>query len=265
VDDLFYIFTNVFFEVEQTEKWNLVVSEAQESILLSVEKEFDFHSENRKIPKFIFTDITEAFHTSLSLALGFTLYIQIPFILYIFWSFFVPSLHLQERNTFSRYCSIFLFFYFLATLVILFIIFPLLWNFFIHFETKSEFLDIHCEARISSYISFIYKTCLISNIIFQFPLFIFLLFHFDFVTISDILQNRRFIYWGGLLISAIIAPPDFVIQFSISFFLFILFEVCFFFILLYHEYTKDFKIRGKKWSPMLEDHSRPMVENAQLG
>jgi Tat protein translocase TatC len=246
VDDLFYIFTNFLFEIEQREKSSLSDFQTQENILQSVEQEFNFRSESQIIPKFIFTDITEAFHTSLSLAFGFTLYIQIPFILYTLWSFFVPSLHFQERNTFSQYCLIFLFFYFLATGVILYFIFPLLWSFFIHFETKSEFLDIHCEARISSYISFIFKTCFISNIIFQFPLFTFLLLQFDFFCISDILQNRRFIYWGGLLLSAIIAPPDYAIQISISFFLLIIFEICFFFILLFDEYTKDLKIREEK-------------------
>lgn len=189
-------------------------------------------------PQFIFTDITEAFRTSLSLSLGFAFYIQIPLIIYNIWSFFIPSLFQHERKIFLHFCFFFLFLYILATLIIINFIFPFLWNFFLNFETKTDFLDIHCEARISSYISFIFKLCFISHLLFQLPFFSLLFFQFELFNISDIFIHRRLIYWCIILLSAMIAPPDLFIQSSISItFIFIL-EISFFFLLLVTHYKK---------------------------
>ena len=264
IDKLFYIFTNFFFTIEETatsaigevsnsikmsltyEKGAIIEFEKALSFSPSAEWKTEGQSENLGAPykknqyesrKFIFTDITEAFRTSLSLAIGFTCYIHVPFLIYQIWSFFVPSLFCQERQKFSRFCFLLLFLYFLATFSIISLIFPVLWNFFLNFETTTEFLDIHCEARISSYISFIFKTCILSHFIFQLPFFSLLFLEFQIFSIFDIMSNRRFIYWCILLLSALIAPPDFLIQFFISFFLILLLEIGFFIILLFTQYA----------------------------
>ena len=189
-------------------------------------------------PQFIFTDITEAFRTSLLLSFGFAFYIQIPFIIYNIWSFFVPSLFEHERKIFSYFCFFFLFLYILATLIIINFIFPFLCNFFLNFETKTDFLDIHCEARISSYISFILKLCCISHLFFQLPFFSLLFFQLRLFNISDLFIHRRFIYWCFIFFSAMIAPPDLFLQSLISItFLFTL-EISLFCLLLLTHYQK---------------------------
>jgi sec-independent protein translocase protein TatC len=262
IDKLFYIFTNFFFIIEETatsgigeisikmsptyEKDEIIEFEKALSFSPSAEWKTEGQSENHgalykknqyESRKFIFTDITEAFRTSLSLAIGFTCYIHVPFLIYQIWSFFVPSLFCQERQKLSRFCFLLLFLYFLATFSIISLIFPVLWNFFLNFETTTEFLDIHCEARISSYISFIFKTCLLSHFIFQLPFFSLLFLEFQVFSIFDIMSNRRFIYWCILLLSALTAPPDFLIQFFISFFLILLLEIGFFILLLFTKYA----------------------------
>lgn len=257
IDELFYIFTNLFFEIEESKlrAFEIEISEdhsngtnkrdleSVKSLLYQLEV-YEKSNQNSS-RKFIFTDITEAFRTSLSLAFGFTFYIHLPFIVYHIWSFFIPSLFRKERKIFSHFCSLFLFLYFIATLIIISFIFPVLWNFFLNFETKTEFLDIHCEARISSYVSFIFKTCLMSHFIFQFPFFSLLFLQFEFFNIFDILKNRRWIYWSILLISAVVAPPDVLIQGLISFCLVSILEMSLFFIILFTEYTKNLKTIGK--------------------
>lgn len=269
VDELFYIFTNIFFEIEGM-KWHegfahAPVHNVPESLLKNKILDFgpDISSKIQQMPafpsesfftpesnifvqtkaplQFIFTDITEAFRTSLSLVFGFTCYIHIPFIVYHLWSFFIPSLFFYERKIFSQFCFFFLSLYTLATFSVIVYIFPILWNFFLNFETITEFLDIHCEARISSYYSFILKICLISHLFFQLPFFILIFLYFKFLNIFNILTNRRWIYWFILLFSATIAPPDALMQFIISSFMLFVLEISFFFILLYSQYKANVK------------------------
>ena len=231
VDQLFYILTNFFFEINDisfrsSASWVGVMAGAMHDT-----------TPVNNFRQFIFTDVTEAFRTCISLSLGIAVYINIPFILYHIWAFFIPSLFFQERKVFSKFCFFFLFLYFAASFIIIYFIFPILWNFFLKFEITTEFLKIHCETRISSYISFIFKICLLSHIIFQIPFFSVLLVYFKFFSILDILEKRRFIYWCILLISALIAPPDLVIQSIITFFLIIFSEICFFFLILFTQYS----------------------------
>ena len=56
------------------------------------------NSHQDSIHKFIFTDITEAFQTSLGISFLSTLCLQIPFFVYTIWAFLVPSFFKQERK-----------------------------------------------------------------------------------------------------------------------------------------------------------------------
>ncbi len=217
IDEFFYIFTNFFFQIKGTKS------------LLGL-----FNSELNSY--FIFTDIPEAFRTSISLAFGFSFYLHIPFFIYQLWSFSLPSLFVTERKVFSKFCIYFFFLYILGSFFIYSLIFPLLSNFFFNFQTNNEFFNIHCEPRISSYISFILKISLISQLIFQLPFFISIFFYFELFNISDIFQNRRIIYWFILLFCAFFAPPDFFVQFFLSFCFIFLLESIFFLLLLFQEY-----------------------------
>ena len=189
--------------------------------------------------QFIFTDVTEAFRTCISLAVAMAFYFNIPYILYHIWAFFVPSLFVQERKVFSKFFFLFLLLYFFASFLVIYFLFPILWSFFLKFEITTEFLKIHCETRISSYISFLFKISLISHFICQIPFFVVLFVSFQILSISDILEKRRFIYWFILLISAFIAPPDLIIQSFITLFLIVLLEICLFFIILFAQYRSE--------------------------
>lgn len=258
IDQFFYIFTNFFFQIKENASLLKETSEVSNTMVRSILSKADLENasgEPTMLPLFqknrasnypnsllpyylIFTDIPEAFKTSLSLSLGFSLYIHIPLIVYQLWSFTIPSLFSFERKTFSKFCIFFLFLYILGTFLIYSLVFPVLSNFFFNFQTNNDFLHIHCEPRISSYISFILKISLISQLIFQLPFFISIFFYLKLFSLSDILENRRIIYWFILLFSAFVAPPDFFIQFGLSFCFTFFLETMFFFLILLNEYKK---------------------------
>jgi sec-independent protein translocase protein TatC len=225
VDDLFYIFTNFLFEIEQREKSSFLAFQAQENILQPIEQKSKFQSESQIIPKFIFTDITEAFHTSLGISFTSTLCLQIPFLLYTFWAFLVPSFLEKERKVFTFFCFLFLGVYSLAWYLMIGFVFPKVWEFFLTFQLYDSSIHIECEPRISSFSSFLWKTFLFTQAIFQIPFWLFVSLFYEYLHISLFFDSRRFIYWILLSFSAFTAPPDLFVQFYLSLFFLCLFEI----------------------------------------
>jgi len=188
---------------------------------------------------FIFTDITEAFQTSILSIILISFLIHVPFVIYHIWCFIIPSFFQQEKNFFTFYSKFFLFQYFLSNLFIIYLVFPISWDFFSTFEINNRFLNIHSEIKLSSYISFLLKILSLNHFIFQIPFFVSVLLKFQILKIIDlknIFSFRKYIFWCLILFSSIVAPPDFFVQLSISIFFFIVFEVSFFFILIFSQY-----------------------------
>ena len=168
------------------------------------------------VSSFIFTDIPEAFQTSLTFALGLSFYLIIPLVIYNSWSFLVPSFFLKERKNFSKDCTLFLCFYLMASISVLYIIFPFFFYFFLNFETVTEFVRIQCEARISSYISFIFKICFFTHILFEIPFILSILLKYRWLEINILFANRRSLYFIILFVCAFFSPPDIFMQFFLS-------------------------------------------------
>lgn len=179
--------------------------------------------------KFIFTDVTEAFYTSIWLAAGFTVYLLCPLFIYHYFAFLLPSLFYRERINFIKYFFLILFFYGLASSIVISILFPIFWNFFMNFEKIQDFIQIYCEVRVSSYVYFILKISFFTHIFFQLPCLFILLIRYKIVEFTTVVEGRRILYFIILLITAFFTPPDIFIQFFLSL-LFIFFLEVFFFL-----------------------------------
>lgn len=194
-----------------------------------------------EIHKFIFIDITEAFQTSLKISLLFTVCFHIPFFLYTLWAFLLPSLYSEEAKIFTCVTLFFLFFYSLICFFMIDWIFPKIWKFFLTFELSDSSLQIQCEPRISSFSSFFLKTFVFLQVFCQFPFWIFLSLFFESLDISFFFQSRKIFYWIFLVFSALIAPPDLFLQFSLSLFFFSFFEMIVFLACILVHYRKKRK------------------------
>lgn len=202
--------------------------------------EYTQHIQNsNELPKsmeFIFTNVTEAFHTSLYIGIFFAFYFTIPLFLYQIWSFFVPSFYSQER-IFLTYFLVFNFsLQSCGFWTIIFFIYPLFWNFFVDFEIITQFIKIQSEIRVSSYVYFISKICLFTHLVFQLPIVFFFIVKYKIIQLHTLLSVRRILYFIIFLCVAFISPPDFIIQFVISFVFIVQFELCIFFWFVYLQY-----------------------------
>jgi sec-independent protein translocase protein TatC len=224
-----FVFTFIFFYCWSFDLFIFLSESLFEGILDSSFEQFNRPEsliiKDLKTHKFIFTDITEAFHTSLGISFTSTLCLQIPFLLYTFWAFLVPSFLEKERKVFTFFCFLFLGVYSLAWYLMIGFVFPKVWEFFLTFQLYDSSIHIECEPRISSFSSFLWKTFLFTQAIFQIPFWLFVSLFYEYLHISLFFDYRRFIYWILLSFSAFTAPPDLFVQFYLSLFFICLFEI----------------------------------------
>ena len=101
---------------------------------------------------FIFTDLTEAFYTTIQLNLVVSMYILVPFIIYNIWCFFIPSTFLEERQKYNFFFSAIVTLLVISACFIFFLVLPELYKFLLNFEINTNFMTIQLEARIQSYV-----------------------------------------------------------------------------------------------------------------
>lgn len=161
---------------------------------------------------FIFTDLTEAFYTTIQLNLIVSISILIPFIIYNIWCFFIPSTFLEERKKYNFFFSAIIISLVMSACFIFFFLLPELYKFLLHFEINTSFMIIQLEARIQSYVQLACNIFFLSSIIFQIPLFFFIAFEYGLLTIDFLIKNRSQVLFMNLLLAAFISPPDLLTQ-----------------------------------------------------
>lgn len=175
--------------------------------------------------KFIFTDISEGFQTSISVGIFISLFLIVPFILYNIWSFFIPSLHNFERRRFTSDCIFFFFIYIIATYFSINIVFPFFWEFFLNFQEINNLYELECQPKISSYISFLFYIIFLGQALCLFPFFFFLLLKYNYLNIEQIIKKRNLIYLTSFLSISFLSPPEITSQFLLFFICIFFFEI----------------------------------------
>lgn len=174
---------------------------------------------------FIFTDLTEAFYTTIQLNFIVSIFILIPFIIYQFWCFFIPSSFFKERKKYNSFFSAIVILLGISLTFIYFLVLPELYKFLLYFEVNTNFMSIQLEARIQSYIQLVCKIFFLSSIVFQMPLLFFIAFEYGLLTSDFLIKNRSQILFANLLLAAFISPPDLLTQIVVAIFLQLIFEI----------------------------------------
>ena len=87
--------------------------------------------------KFILIDLTEAFYTILKISGIISFFLILPFFVYHFWSFYIPSRYNFERKSINKFSVCFFFMLFIELLVLYFFIFPKICEFLLNFDIIS--------------------------------------------------------------------------------------------------------------------------------
>lgn len=196
---------------------------------------------------FIFLELTEAFYTLIKISTLLTGVVILPFLMYQFWCFFVPSLYQIERKVINFWFVLFLLLIFSEVLFIYFFLLPKIFQFLLSFEMSSTSFDksfelsivpvisVEFTARIACYIKLVVKIMMTVLILFQIPFGVFLLYSKKILNVSSFYLNRKYLGLLSLLVSALLVPPDVVTQLGLSVLFFVIFEFLIFIGLFFEE------------------------------
>lgn len=164
-------------------------------------------------------------HFQISFIMGFIL--AFPWVLWQFWLFVKPALHTQEVNSLRGLTFFAWLFFIIGNLFGYFIILPLSLNFFENYNltTESSLKNIY---QLQFYISYITMSTLSAGIMFELPIFIFILAKLGVVGPQSLRDYRKHAFIIILILSAVITPPDIWSQFLITIPVYLLYEMSIF-------------------------------------
>lgn len=180
-----------------------------------------------RMARMIFTDLTEVFFTYIKVAFFFAAFITCPIFLSQIWKFVAPGLYKEERKAFGPFLVASPLLFFTGGALVYFLILPLAWEFFLHFETTGGdgTLPIQLEAKVGEYLALTMKLIFAFGICFQLPVLMTLLARAGIASSAGMAAKRKYAIVGVFIVAAVFTPPDPISQISLAIPIVILYEV----------------------------------------
>lgn len=165
---------------------------------------FDFKFADYKIP-LISTELTAQFMTHITVACILAVLIASPYILFELFRFISPALYDSEKKYSYLVAAIIYILFIIGLLMSYFVLFPISFQFLATYQVDKEITN---AITLDSYISTFTTLTFLMGIVFQLPVFAFLLGKMGFIN-SDIMKRyRSYAFILIMFIAAIITPPD---------------------------------------------------------
>ena len=173
----------------------------------------------------MFTAPQEFFFTQLKLALFGAIFIAFPVIASQLYMFVAPGLYRNERQSFIPYLVATPLLFILGAMIVYFVVMPLVMQFFLSFEQKTETVSITLQSRVSEYLGLIMTLILGFGICFQLPVVLTLLARIDIISAAGLRSWRRYAIVMVFIVAAILTPPDPISQIAMALPTLLLYEV----------------------------------------
>lgn len=204
---------------------------------------FDFEFADYKIP-LISTELSAQFMTHITVSCILAVLVASPYILFELFRFISPALYESEKTYSYLVAGIIYFLFVVGLLMSYFVLFPISFQFLANYQVDEEIVN---TITLDSYISTFTTLTFLMGIVFQLPLFAFVLGKMGFIDASILKRYRSHAFIIIMVIAAVITPPDIFTLVLVTIPIYALYEVS---ILVL-----------KKWAKTIESDDGPDPED----
>ena len=206
---------------------------------------FSFHFEQYNI-SLINTELSSQFMTHISVACMLAFLLASPYIVLELFNYISPALYEKEKKYSYFVAAIIYGLFILGVLMSYFIIFPISFQFLATYQVDESVVN---TITLSSYISTFTTLTFMLGVVFQLPIFTFVLGKMGFIDAAMLKKYRAIALVVILILAAIITPPDVFTLFFASLPIYGLYEISIFVL--------------KKWGPKPLTVEEPISDEDQ--
>ena len=165
---------------------------------------WDFEFDEYHIP-LINTELSSQFMTHISVSCILACLLASPYILFELVRFVSPALYESERKYSYLVAAVIYLLFIIGLLMSYFVLFPISFQFLATYQVDSEIVN---TITLDSYITTFTTLTFMMGIVFQLPVFAFVLGKMGFVDADMLRQYRAYALVLIMIVAAIITPPD---------------------------------------------------------
>jgi len=164
----------------------------------------DFHFAEYNIP-LISTELSAQFMTHITVSCLLAVLLASPYILFELFRFVSPALYDSEKKYSYLVAGIVYALFIFGLLMSYFVLFPISFQFLATYQVDNEIVN---TITLDSYISTFITLTFMMGVVFQLPVFAFILGKMGFIDSDLLKQYRAYALVLIMIVAAIITPPD---------------------------------------------------------